>query len=384
MAEESRLNESMESGESAVASGDTQKTFKCRQCGARMVYEPGTLSQTCPYCGNENPIPQSAEDIHELDFHAHLSEAFDKEDMEERLVILCKTCGAQSTTDPNVTAQACPFCGSDIVATAHSSRAIKPRSLLPFAIPRDQASKSFRSWIEGLWFAPVNLKKLARAENLIQGVYVPHWTYDCDTTSFYTGQRGDDYYVNESYTTVENGKTVRKTRRVKKTRWTSVRGTVWNQFDDVLILASKSLPRKHADKLEPWDLDKLTPYRDEFLSGFRAESYQIKLDEGFEIAREVMDGHIRASVCRDIGGDHQRIDSLSTQYDNITFKHILLPVWISAYRYNQKTYRFLVNGRSGKVRGERPWSVAKILLAVAGGAALISAIVLLVSILQKN
>jgi hypothetical protein len=128
----------------------------------------------------------------------------------------------------------------------------------------------------------------------------------------------------------------------------------------------------------------LTPYRDEFLSGFRAESYQIKLDEGFEIAREVMDGHIRASVCRDIGGDHQRIDSLSTQYDNITFKHILLPVWISAYRYNQKTYRFLVNGRSGKVRGERPWSVAKILLAVAGGAALISAIVLLVSILQKN
>jgi hypothetical protein len=200
-------------------------------------------------------------------------------------------------------------------------------------------------------------------------MYVPYWTYDADTISYYTGERGDDYWVTESYTTTENGKTVTKTRQVRKTRWHRVSGVVFNVFDDLLVLASEGLPTKCAEKLEPWDLENLVPFDDKYLAGFRAERYQVDLKEGFEKACGMMDDAIRTAIRRDIGGDHQRIHSVNTRRQHLTFKHLLLPVWLSAYRYGGKPYRFLVNGRTGEVQGERPWSVWKILLLVLGVAA---------------
>jgi hypothetical protein len=166
---------------------------------------------------------------------------------------------------------------------------------------------------------------------------------------------------------------------VTRTRWSAASGTVFNRFDDVLVVASRSLPPAQADALPPWDLAGLVPYRDEYLSGFRAESYQVGLPEGFAKAKTVMEAEIREAVCRDIGGDHQQIQSLQTRHDKTTFKHILLPIWISSYRYGDRTYRFLVNARTGEVQGERPWSWIKIALAAI---AAVVAIVVVVSILQ--
>ena len=254
----------------------------------------------------------------------------------------------------------CPFCGASLVITAQCKRLIKPKSLLPFGVEQRQALDSFQKWIRSLWFAPGGIKTYAQNEGKLTGVYVPFWTYDSRTISFYTGQRGDDYWETENYTTTENGRSVTKTRRVKHTRWTSVSGTVWENFDDVLVPGSDSLPAECLTKLEPWDLERLVPFADEYLSGFRAESYRVSLDEGFTKAKAIMDVAIRASIARDIGGDHQQIHSVRTQYDGVTFKHILLPVWLSAYRFKDKVYRFLVNARTGEVQGERPWSAWKI------------------------
>jgi hypothetical protein len=152
---------------------------------------------------------------------------------------------------------------------------------------------------------------------------------------------------------------------------------VGNTFDDVLVLASRSLPPKHAHALEPWDLRSLVPYRDEYLSGFAAESYQVDLAQGFEAAKAIMAEHIANTIRADIGGDHQRIHSVQTRYRDVTFKHILLPVWISAYRYHQRVFRFLVNARTGEVQGERPWSAVKITLLVLSILAVVVTVMLL-------
>ncbi len=365
--------------EEGVAKGKLQQTFKCLNCAAKMEFEPGADAQKCPYCGHENPIPKSEADIVELDFGAHLAMLADSEEMEERLTIKCTDCAAETTADPNVTSQECAFCGSPIVSTAASKKQLRPRSLLPFKVTRDEGRKAFIEWIGKLWFAPNDLKQRAQTEGKLAGMYVPYWTYDSNTTSFYRGQRGEYYWVTESYTTTENGKSVRKTRQVRKIRWWPVSGTVWESFDDVLVLASNSLPRKYTERLEPWDLQNLVPYKDDYLSGFRAESYQVDLEQGFDYAREIMDGTIRELVRRDIGGDEQRITSVNTQHDNVTFKHTLLPIWISAYRYGSKTYRFLVNARTGEVQGERPYSWIKITLAVLLAVIVVTAIVLAVT-----
>ena len=348
--------------------GQLDQSFKCKNCAAMMVFKPGSQSQKCPYCGHKNKIALTDSDIKELDFKAYLAKSeVDESLYETHQSLQCPECAAETIIDEKEASCECPFCGTNIVTTAKSLRQIKPKALLPFAVTRKVAWRSFGQWIDGLWFAPNDLKRIASREDKLSGIYVPYWTYDCDTTSVYHGFRGDHYYVTKSYTTTVNGKSVRRTRRVRKTRWWPASGTVFGMFDDILILASDSLPRENTEKLEPWDLENLVDYQSEYLSGFKAEHYKVNLPEGFSFAIDIMDQRIRKKVCQDIGGDVQRITSVRTAHEDVTFKHILLPIWLSAYRYKSTVYRFMINARTGEVQGERPYSWLKIAAATLSG-----------------
>jgi hypothetical protein len=147
-----------------------------------------------------------------------------------------------------------------------------------------------------------------------------------------------------------------------------------------MVLATQSLPTDVANHLQPWDLGHVVPYADEYISGMTCQSYQIDLAHGFDQAKTIMAQTIRQTINRDIGGDHQQISSMDSRYLDILFRHLLLPLWISAYHYNGKTFRFLVNARSGAVRGERPYSAFKI----AGLVAAIVVVAILVLVLSHT
>ncbi|HXQ68904.1 MAG TPA: hypothetical protein VN844_00325, partial [Pyrinomonadaceae bacterium] len=223
-----------------------------------------------------------------------------------------------------------------------------------------QASTDLKQWLSSRWFAPNDLKRFAQAES-INGVYLPFWTYDTSTKTHYTGHRGEHYWETETYYERDaQGNQVQRTRQVMHRAWYNAAGTVLGAFDDILIPATRSLPTDRLAALEPWDLAELKAYDPAFLSGFRAQRYQIDLGEGFEEAKRVVKPVIERDVRNDIGGDEQRIDTLSTSYYETTFKHLLLPVYAGAYRYNGQLYQILVNGRTGEIQGERPYSVWKI------------------------
>ena len=235
----------------------------------------------------------------------------------------------------------------------------------------------YSNWLKELWFAPSDLLQLATQEGKLIGMYIPYWTYDANTSTSYTGERGEEHTETEEYETTENGETITRTRTVTRTVWYPVSGNVSNVFDDTLVNASRSLPKTNSDKLEPWDLKNLVPFNPSFLSGYKTESYQIELKEGFEIAKSRMEDVIRENISLDIGGVQQRILFMNTTYNHITFKHILLPLWISAYRYQSKTYRFMINGRTGEVQGERPYSWVKITLTVLAALAVITLLIVI-------
>ncbi|MDX8351028.1 TFIIB-type zinc finger domain-containing protein [Cognatiyoonia sp. IB215182] len=337
--------------------------FPCEACGADLRYDPGDDQLVCDHCGNIQPVsgdgPWSGA-IRELDFRKGVNEQLAAEDIEETRVVTCPNCGAQTEFDSDLHAAECPFCATPVVTDTGTHRHIKPRGLLPFAWEEAQARDAVTDWLGGLWFAPNGLAEYARKGRKMNGIYVPYWTFDADTRTRYTGQRGTHYY--ETRTVMRDGK--RKQVRVRKTRWRNVSGRVARFFDDVLVLASKSLPKRYTDGLEPWDLSALEPYKPEYLAGFRAEGYQVELVDGFDEARAYMDRMIRRDIKYDIGGDDQRIGSVNTDISDVTFKHILLPVWLAAYKYRGKSYRFVVNGRTGRVQGERPYSAWKIAFAV--------------------
>jgi DNA-directed RNA polymerase subunit RPC12/RpoP len=339
------------------------RQFPCTQCGAKVEFAPGTDELECPYCGHRTAIPASTALIEERDFRAGLAELGSDAEMAEMLSVSCTSCAALVEPPPSAEAFPCPYCGSSIVTTARSQRLIKPQALLPFRIPRDQAAELFRKWIRKLWFAPDSLKKLARLEGRLQGLYTPFWTFDASTVSRYTGQRGDNHSVTRTRTVMRNGRAVTERYQATEIRWRPAAGTVSRDFDDVLVVGSSSLPRELAEELEPWDVGNLVPYADEYLPGFIAERYQIDLRQGWGRAEQRMEEVIRSDVRRDIGGDHQRIHSLDTTHGRVTYKHVLLPMWICSYRYREKVYRFLVNARTGEVQGQRPWSWVKLTLA---------------------
>ena len=354
--------------QNAQAVSEKVHNFPCPSCGADLLYEPRDGFLTCPYCGYKEAIPQSAAEVQERSFEQYLRVRPEQlgQLAANALEVQCQSCSAKSLFVPPEVAGRCEFCGVQIVAQPKSADPIvAPEGVLPFSISQQQVTANLRLWLSSRWFAPNDLKHFAQPE-AIHGIYIPFWTYDSNTTTYYTGQRGDHYYTTETdWTTNAQGQRVARTRRVRHTRWSSASGTVTRWFDDVLTPATRSLSANRLHDLAPWDLADLKPYDPAFLSGFKAQRYQVDLEQGFQLARAAMAPMIESDVREDIGGDEQRIDQLNTHYSGVTFKHLLLPVYAGAYRFNGKVFQIVVNGRTGEIQGDRPYSVWKIALFVA-------------------
>lgn len=337
--------------------------FRCPGCGADLQFAPEGGNLTCPYCGRQEQITPPAGAVEERSYEQYLQLHADQMGTlaEGALEVACQTCGATVTFTPPMVAGECDFCGSPLVAQPRSADPVlAPEGVLPFSVTKDGAAGFVGKWIASRWFAPNALKKFASPDE-IGGVYIPFWTYDAFTMSRYEGERGEHYYTTEHYTERDSqGNTVSRSRQVQHTRWSPASGTVERWFDDILIPATKSLPPQRLTALEPWDMGELTGYDPAYLSGYKAQRYQVSLAEGFEVAKKVAEPVIDTDVRNDIGGDEQRVSNVATQYSAVTFKHLLLPVYVGAYRFRDKVYQVVVNGRTGEVQGERPYSAWKI------------------------
>ena len=341
----------------------------CSQCGAEMVFDAAAAAMRCAHCAHTQPL--QGEDafaaVVERDLEQGLALGVERGLGLEVRSTRCKECGATVSFGATETAKACEFCGSSQVMEQEGNRKLlRPESLVPFGVEEAQARAKFATWLKGLWFRPNDLSSSARADALV-GVYVPYWTFDARVRSSWTAQSGTYYYVTKSYTDAQGN---RKTRRVRKTRWRWTSGKRRDSFDDVLVCASRGLPRKLADKLSSFDTDALVAYRPQYLAGWRAEEYAVELNDGWTRAVQHMEARQRSRCSSDVPGDTQRFLKVQNAFSHETFKHVLLPIWISSYRYKDEPYRFLVNGQTGEVVGEAPWSWIKISLAVLGVIAL--------------
>ena len=363
------------------------RKFPCPSCGARLDFDPSARGLKCPYCSYEQKIEKGDKgDIAERDFTDYL----DREEGHGRAIpgrsseVRCTGCGAAVLLEDKVETDKCPFCATHLENKPEVVRAmIAPESVLPFRLDLRQSRDAFTAWIQGLWFAPTELKKVA-ALGQLAGIYLPYWTFDAMTYTDYTGERGVDTHRTQSYSDTDaQGRSVTRTRTVVHTDWYPVSGEVRHFFDDVLVCASTSLPDDLVDDLGDWDLKKLEPFRAEYLSGFKTERYAVGLKAGYKRSKSIMKAIIDKLVRRDIGGDHQRVHSQESTFSAVTFKPLLLPIWVAVYRYHEKTFQILVNGRSGKVTGYRPWSKWKIARLVGLVLLGIIAVIVLVNVLGK-
>ena len=333
--------------------------FKCQSCAAPLRFDPDERGLTCEYCGSTEVIKVEREAILEHDiFSAPRATGWDV----DTKAITCDSCGATTTVGRKL-AGSCAFCGSNFVREmAPNPDLIRPESLIPFHIDEDRALRLYRNWLGKGFFRPSDLKKISHLRD-IRGIYTPFWTYDCGARSSWTAMSGYYYYETQRVKT-SNGW---QTKQVRKTRWVPSSGKRQGFYNDTLIPASRGIDRELAGKIYPYHLQHLVPYKPEFLAGWLAEEYGIPLAEGWMMAQREVRNTEYSRCSRDVPGDTHRALSVHTNLSNITYKHILLPVWVAAYQYKKKTYHFLINGQTGEVQGHAPISwlkVAAVVLAV--------------------
>ena len=117
------------------------------------------------------------------------------------------------------------------------------------------------------------------------------------------------------------------------------------------------------------------PYEPSYLSGFVAEQYGVDLPTAWNTGKERMDATLIDACRHEVPGDECRNLRVDSVYSAITYKSGLLPIWIAAYRYRGKMFRYVVNGATGQASGTAPWSWIKISLAV--GAVLLLVLVII-------
>jgi predicted RNA-binding Zn-ribbon protein involved in translation (DUF1610 family) len=348
---------------------DAVRKFPCKQCGASLAFAPGQSVLQCPYCGHKEEIPVTAQAIREYNLEEALLSLPRTEGWgTERRALHCENCGATTTFSEGQVAGQCAFCGSsNVVQQGSAANVVRPESVVPFAVKREQAAESFRNWISHLWFRPNDLKSAGQIAKM-SGAYIPFWTYDAYTSSHWTADAGYYYYETESYQEQDaQGNTVTKTRQVQKTRWEPASGSRQDFFDDELVCASKGLPPNLIESVCPYNLTQLAPYDPSFLAGFVAEEYQVDLVGGWGMAKTRIQNKVESLCAGDVPGDTHRNLNVNTAFSQMTYKHLLLPVWVAAYLYNGKSYRFLVNGQTGETSGEAPlswWKIAGLILLI--------------------
>lgn len=355
------------------------RTFPCDSCGADFEFSIDDQSLKCPYCGFVKELEFEAEaEVREQDLRgaieavAERRRAGDSENKERGLKqVNCVDCGANVRFHGTLTSQECPYCGTPIqLEGVHDAEdRIAVDGVLPFGIEREVARANLKKWVQSRWFAP-NAFKERGVQGRFSGVYMPYWTYDALTMNHYSGERGVHYYV-----TVRRGD---KQVQERRTRWYPASGSFRRFFDDILVVAGRGLPPKIVRSLEPWPLEECLPFNPEVLAGYLARTYDISLGDGFKEAESRIESAIRSDVRYRIGGDVQRIHRISTTYGAMTYKHVLLPVWLLAYKYGEKSYQVVVNAATGEVQGQRPYSWIKITLFVLLCIAIVVAIVFLV------
>lgn len=339
---------------------------KCPQCGAVMDFDPSTGGLYCPYCEYREEIKAENSEgetcAEELDFEkAEFTGNCDWGTAQK--TVTCKSCGAVSVYDALSVASECPYCGSNQVMEANDVKTLAPNGVVLFKITAKQAGEKFTNWLKKKWFAPKAAKESAKAE-AFKGIYLPYWTFDSNTHSTYTAEYGKDR-------TVKRGK---ETQTV--TDWYKTKGEHSEFIDDALVAATGDHNVAMLSRVEPFDTADNKAYKPEYLAGFAAERYSKGLKDAWETGKNIiagmLEGSITSKIMKEHNADHVRNLRINTTHSNITYKYLMIPVWMSSFKYKEKIYQFIVNGQSGKVGGDYPVSPWRVAFAIFIGVAILA------------
>ena len=296
---------------------------KCEVCRA-LVDEEDLF---CANCGTEAPRRES----HERDHSRRSTHNFD-----------CDGCGASMSYDASAAALRCPFCGSQKLTEQRDAKVLAARRVVPFAYSRDQAVQIMRQWLgKGFW-RPGDLSQRAAVVDMT-AVYVPYWVFEARTHTHWTADTS-------------------QTPRGARGDWYPMTGEHRGRYRGLLVGASGALTPAETSSLCPFDLAAAVEPDKVDLDNVTCEQFRVGRKYARPLARAGIE-QLEAESCRQSYVPARcRNMKVNTRIEGLSSEPVLLPVWIMAYRYRERVFRFLVTGQTGRSTGQAPVSYQKIAL----------------------
>ena len=340
------------------------------------IHALAAAASTCPQCGE--PVDALDEFCSSCGYHFPRKEAAPQA---ARQYFRCRNCGAEVATEQQQRSYVCPFCDSTYVMPFSPQQGRhEVEFVIGFAITREQAWEHFRQWLaRGNWFRPSDLAQAARVAEKLRGVYIPFWSFSTLAQCEWNAQIGEYWYRTETYTTYENGKPVVRTRQVRETEWWWLSGRYHRYVSGYLVSGSRGLPQEVAERIKPFQLTALKRFQPGYLAGWMAEEYTVEEDQARQMCLDYFHQLLTDEIAEFLPGDTYRDLSVQSEFSQVNSDLILLPVYLLAYRYRGKLYRFVLNGQTGKATGDKPLSWLKIGLCagVALAVLIIAAVIIL-------
>lgn len=249
----------------------------------------------------------------------------------------------------------CPFCGSEDLEKKRDEKSLSPRRVVPFRVGRSEAEAAMRKCLESGFWRPANLAAQAAIVEMT-AVYVPYWVFRAKVHAFWTADTSD-------------------TPSGARADWYPLTGEHSEEFSDLLIGASGVLTVGETASIQPYDLGQAVPPEQVDLDNVTVERFSLQRKYARPAARQALEARIQQEVDRRYVPGRSRNVHANVRVESMSSEPVLLPAWIMAYRFQDKVYRFLVNGQTGKAAGQAPTSLGKVLLIV--GAVCLGALILL-------
>ena len=302
---------------------------KCTVCGG-LIDEEDVF---CANCGTEAPVGDDPRQVLATQTSTHN--------------FVCDGCGASMSYDASARTLRCPFCGNSHLSKQEDMKSVAPQRIVRFSVDHDRASAILRQWLGRGFWRPGDLASAAEITK-VSAVYVPYWVFQARTHTYWTADSSD----------VPAG---------ARGNWCPVFGEHHGVYEGVLIGASGVLTPHETSDLCPYDLAAAESADNVDTENMIVEQFRVQRKYARPLAHQGLENLDRQACQRYVPAKCRNM-RLNVLLEGLSSEPVLLPVWIMAYRYRDRLFRFLVNGQTGRATGQAPVSWNKILgvVAIAG------------------